>query len=76
MKIIRRENMLVIISIMIFFYALFLNIFHPIQKTSKKNYGAKEESGLKTNFKKATEKNISSEVSGLAFGYLLGEKEI
>ena len=60
---------------MIFFYALFLNIFYPIQKTSKKNYGAKEEPGLKTDFKKATEKYISSEVSGLAFGYLLGEKD-
>lgn len=76
-KLFRKENILIFASIAVFLYALFLNVFYPVQKSSKKDYSSKktEETGIKADFKSATERFISDEVSGLAFGYLLGEKD-
>lgn len=67
----KKENFLIIISVLVFLYALFLNVFYPIEKTSKVG-GA--DSGIKTDFKNAVSKYVSSDVYGLSFGYLLGEK--
>lgn len=67
----RKENFLIFISIFIFFYALILNLFFPVQSDKKEYKSQTQETGFKT----ATEKYISSEVSGLAFGYLLGDKD-
>ena len=60
----------------VFFYALILNIFFPLQKVSTKNYSSAktEETGLKADFKEAVNENVSEDVAGLGFGYLLGEK--
>lgn len=75
-KMFKKENLLIVLSMIIFLYALFLNIFYPLPKTLKKDYSSKkEEAGIKADFKNAVNEYISSDVSGLAFGYLLGEKD-
>ena len=71
-KIFRKENLLIIVSILAFFYALFLNIFYPIQKTQVSSSYNKEP--LKVLFKESVERFVDEDVSGLSFGYLLGEK--
>lgn len=71
----RKENFLIFISSFIFFYALILNLFFPVQSDKKEYKFQTQETGLRADFKTATEKYISSEVSGLAFGYLLGDKD-
>ncbi|MBP5511988.1 ComEC/Rec2 family competence protein [Candidatus Saccharibacteria bacterium] len=71
MKIFRKENFLIFVSFAIFFYALFLNLCFPVQ--DQKTYDSKEQ-GLAAAFKTATEKFIPGDNSGLAFGYLLGDK--
>ena len=70
----RKENILVIIALIIFFYALFLNIFSPFKKEEVGYNKRIEEVGVKTDFKASVSEYISEEVSGLGFGYLLGEK--
>ena len=72
-KYFKSEYVLVVISIFIIIYALVLNVFHPLDKTSKRDY-VSERTGIKLDFKKASEKYISLDVVGWGFGYLLGEK--
>ena len=74
-KYFRKEYFLVFVSIVIIFYALILNIFYPQTKQTKKYGENASESGVKTVFKESAEKYISEDVVGLAFGYLLGEKD-
>ena len=72
----KKENILVYLAIFSVIFAVFLNVFYPPVKEKKGFSGgaSAEEVGLKAEFKKAVSDNISSEVSGLSFGYLLGEK--
>lgn len=76
-NILRKENFLIIVSVIIVFYAVILNIFYPLKNDTKKDYGKSkdEESGVKSDFKKAVNRYITDDISGLAFGYLLGEKD-
>ncbi len=67
----KKEYFLIIVSAFVFLYALFLNLFYPVEKISK--VGG-ENSNIKTDFKNAVSEYVSSDVSGLSFGYLLGEK--
>lgn len=75
-KIFRKEYLLIMISILVILYAVFLNVFYPLLK-KKAEYGSKKntEVGIKTDYKQAVNRFISDDVSGLSFGYLLGEKD-
>ena len=74
-KYLRKEYLLIAVSIVIILYAVFLNIFHPRSKT-KVAYGSKNtDTGIKADYKNAVNRFISSDVAGLSFGYLLGEKD-
>ena len=71
----KKENILVVISVVVVIYALFLNVFFPVKNDRSKKYGSRnEETGIKVDFKTAVSRFVSSDVSGLSFGYLLGEK--
>jgi len=72
MKRFLENNFLILVSIIIILYALFLNIFFP-----KKNENFKKESTFgetKNSFKDAILEYIPEDVAGLGVGYLLGEK--
>jgi competence protein ComEC len=71
-KILKKEYILIYASIAVFVYALILNIFFPLPKTKK--YNSSSDTGIKADFKAAVSKFVSDDVSGLSFGYLLGEK--
>ena len=69
----KKENILIIVSVLVFLYALFLNIFYPLKNDNSRR-GSVQDVGIKAEFKEGASRFISSDVSGLAFGYLLGEK--
>ena len=72
----KKERFLIIVAGLVFVTALFINICFPVQTKTAKTFGGKkkEETGLKGEFKSSVNKFVSTEVSGLSFGYLLGEK--
>ena len=70
----RKENILIIVSLLVFLYALFLNIFFPLRKETSGYRSVSYEKNIKTDFKDAVLKYVSDDVAGLSFGYLLGEK--
>lgn len=71
-KVFRKENILLIVSIVIFFYALILNIFFPLRNDKVKSGANKDP--VKVFFKDSVERFVPNDVAGLSFGYLLGEK--
>ncbi len=72
----KKEYILIIVSVVIISYSIVLNIFFPIKKTSTRTYNPKhEKTGIKADFKNAASKYVSDEVVGLSYGYLLGEKD-
>lgn len=72
----KKEWFLILASILIILYAVFLNSFFPVEAKKTKSFSGKNkaETELKAEFKHGVNKNVSPEVSGLSFGYLLGEK--
>ena len=68
----KKENILIIVSVLVFLYALFLNMFCPVEVSRERKIV--DNSGVKTDFKSAVSKYVSNDVAGLSFGYLLGEK--
>ncbi len=67
----RKENILIIISITSIIFALFFNLFIP---QGKNNKSQNVDSEIKASFKDSVNEYVSEEISGLGFGYLLGEK--
>lgn len=69
-----KNNILIILSLAIVFYALVLNIVFPPRKSSGNSNKNSEFSEIKKDFLSSISENISTDVSGLEIGYLLGEK--
>ena len=67
----KKEWFLILASILIIIYAVFLNCFFPVEAKKTKSFSGKNkaETGLKAEFKHGVNKNVSPEVSGLSFGY-------
>lgn len=71
MKRFLRNNILVLFSIVVILFAIFLNVFFPANNTLKQDSSFKE---IKSNFREAILTGISDDSAGLGIGYLLGEK--
>ena len=69
----KKESVLIIVSVFVFIYALFLNVFYPLEKENARKSQV-QDTGIKAEFKDGVSRFVSNDVSGLAFGYLLGEK--
>jgi ComEC/Rec2-related protein len=71
--ILKKQYILIFVSILVILQAIFLNVFYPMKNESraKEKYSSV---GVKADFKNASKRYVDGDVVGLGFGYLLGEK--